>query len=89
MQMCIGEDLENAGQDCWNHCYGEQGPCSWCGSNGMCCTTKSEWTDTTNGCDGTFGGSAFHACTLKPGTIPPSLIFISSLHIYQHIHLYI
>ena len=44
----------------------------------MCCTTKSGWTDTSNGCDGTFGGSNFHACALKPGNISSSLNSMNS-----------
>merc|ERR1712228_281993 len=60
------KDLENTDKDCWKHCKKTQGPCSWCGTKGMCCTTKSGWTDTSNGCDGTFGGSKFHTCALKP-----------------------
>ena len=57
--------LKNEGLDCWSHCSSQQGPCSWCGTEGMCCTTKSGWTDMSNGCDGTFGGPTFHACSLK------------------------
>merc|ERR1711997_605522 len=49
----------------WKHCKKTQGPCSWCGTKGMCCTTWAGWTDTSNGCDGTFGGSKFHTCALK------------------------
>ena len=58
--------LKNAGLDCWNHCSDQQGPCSWCGSKGVCCTQKSDWSDTSNGCDGTFGGLTHHECILKP-----------------------
>ena len=57
----------NTGLDCWGHCSEQQGPCSWCGSEGMCCTKKPGWTDTSNGCDGTFGGETEHECVLKPG----------------------
>ncbi len=31
----------------------------------MCCTQKPGWTDTSNGCDGTFGGLTRHECALK------------------------
>ena len=48
----------------------------------MCCTTKSGWTDTSNGCDGTFGGSKFHTCALKTGNISSSLNSINSLRLF-------
>ena len=59
--------LKNTGLDCWGACSQTQGPCSWCGTHGYCCTRKSGWTNTSNGCDGTFGGQGMHECTLKPG----------------------
>ena len=58
--------LENSGKDCLNKCHSKQGPCTWCGSRGMCCTKKTDWTDKSNGCDGTIGGKAMHECVLKP-----------------------
>merc|ERR1711997_1153351 len=70
LPKCGAKDLENTDKDCWQHCKKTQGPCSWCGTKGMCCTTKSGWTDTRNGCDGTFGGSKFHTCALKPVEMP-------------------
>ena len=48
--------------DCWRACGGKQGPCTWCGVGGKCCTRKHGWTDTSNGCDGTFGGLTQHEC---------------------------
>ena len=60
--------LKNTGLDCWPPCSGQQGPCSWCGTEGMCCTMKTGWSDTSNGCDGTFGGETKHECYLRPGT---------------------
>ena len=59
----------DTGVSCWAKCGGKQGPCGWCGDNRMCC--KYGWTDTSNGCDGTFGGLKFHECFLNPnaGTI--------------------
>ena len=60
--------LQNKGKNCWSHCNGQQGPCSWCGTEGMCCTKKPGWTDTSNGCDGTFGGLTGHKCFLKGKT---------------------
>ena len=47
-----------------SQCGDKQGPCLWCGSDGMCCTKKSDWTDASNGCDGTFGGLTQHECVL-------------------------
>ena len=52
----------------------------------MCCTTKSGWTDTSNECDGTFGGSNYHECALKPGNIYSSLNCVNSL---QFIFIYL
>jgi len=60
-------EIANAGQDCWSSCGSVQGPCAWCGTKGYCCTKKSGWDDTSNGCDGTFGGAGRHECVLKPG----------------------
>ena len=54
--------------DCWYHCNSQQGPCSYCGSKGMCCTRKPGYTDTTNGCDGTIGGLTRHECSLRGKT---------------------
>ena len=56
-------ELQNTGKDCWYECNSKQGLCSWCGTKGMCC--KKGFLDTSNGCDGTFGGSARHECVLK------------------------
>merc|ERR550534_2564316 len=53
--------LENAGQNCWDGCNQQQGKCSWCGPNGYCCKDG----ESGNGCDGSFGGVNFHACTLN------------------------
>merc|ERR1711936_325906 len=68
-------DIENEGKGCWDECNAVQGPCEWCGKLGMCCTMKPGWTDTSNGCDGTFGGATSHECALKStsgnGTTPP------------------
>ena len=60
-------ELENEGKDCWIECHGLQGPCAWCGSKGFCCTKKTDWTDTSNGCDGSFGGETRHECALPSG----------------------
>ena len=49
----------------------------------MCCTTKSGWTDTSNECDGTFGGSNYHECALKPGNISSSLNCIDLLQVFN------
>ena len=71
--------LMNTGKDCWSYCNGQQGPCSWCGSEGMCCTQKSGYP-ASNGCDGSFGGQTMHECALKPGKICLP-IFMFQLHI--------
>ena len=46
-------------------CNGNQGSCSYCGTKGLCCTHKSGWTDTSNGCDGSFGGTTTHLCSVR------------------------
>ena len=51
--------------DCLIHCNNRQGPCAWCGSDGMCCTKNPGWLDTSNGCDGTFGGESMHECVQR------------------------
>ena len=38
---------------------------------------KPEWTDTSNGCDGTFGGATSHECALPtPGNLFSSDVYI-------------
>jgi len=59
----FGAELQNTGKDCWYKCNSKQGPCSWCGTVGMCC--KKGFNDKSNGCDGTFGGSTRHECVLN------------------------
>ena len=59
-------ELKNKGMDWWNKCNKRQGRCDWCGSKGFCCTRRMYWSDTSNGCDGTFGGATRHECTLDP-----------------------
>ena len=66
MMICSSGKIENEGMDCWSGCNNKQGPCEWCGSMGFCCTKKNSWNDTSNGCDGTFGGASRHECVLKP-----------------------
>ena len=65
----ISAELQNAGKDCLGNCNQSQGKCPWCGSCGWCCTMKPGWTNTSNGCDGTFGGVSKHECVLKPGRV--------------------
>ena len=62
----IDSEIQNLGKDCWSQCNKKQGPCSWCGAKGRCCTMKSGWTDKSNGCDGYFGGATGHQCAIKP-----------------------
>merc|ERR1739844_443285 len=58
--------LQNTVKDCWYECNSKQGPCSWCGTAGMCC--KKGFNDKSNGCDGTFGGITRHECVLRGGS---------------------
>jgi len=64
-------ELKNEGKDCWIGCNSKQGKCSWCGSKGMCC--QRGFHDKSNGCDGSFGGSASHECVPTPSdtTVAP------------------
>ena len=55
--------LENAGKECWRKCGKKQGPCLWCGTEGMCCKQDKKWIG--DGCDGTFGGKTMHTCSIK------------------------
>jgi len=50
--------LMNTGEDCWHECGSKEGPCSWCGTEGLCC--RKGWTG--NGCSGNMGGDDMHMC---------------------------
>merc|ERR1711936_776709 len=77
----FGAELQNMGKDCWYKCNSKQGPCSWCGTAGMCC--KKGLNDKSNGCDGTFGGSTQHECVLEcSDTVPCPLDKIWNLPAY-------
>ena len=78
--MCFLDLLKiaNTGKDCWNPCGYKQGPCKWCGYEGWCCTKKSGFTDTSNGCDGTFGGLSMHECALKPSKFYVKILLIAT-----------
>merc|ERR1739844_183165 len=54
--------VENGGKECWWKCRRKEGPCSWCGDEGMCC--RQGWTG--NGCDGNVGGPHNHQCSKAP-----------------------
>ena len=87
MILYILDELENEGKDCWRNCNAKQGPCEWCGTHGMCCTMKPGWTDTSNGCDGTFGGATSHECALKPK--PGNIFTLIVAHINSDINIMI
>ena len=53
--------LRNVGIGCWNPCGKKQGPCLWCGRDGMCCKQDNKWIG--DGCDGTIGGRDKHRCS--------------------------
>ena len=75
MRVSLIQDppFANAGKHCYWKCGGKQGPCWWCGKEGMCCSQSSKtefgWryyeVGFENGCDGTFGGKTKHECVLK------------------------
>ena len=57
--------IMNEGEDCYNDCGYQNGPCSWCGEEGLCCRIGNDYI--SDWCDGTFGGQTRHECVLKPG----------------------
>jgi len=60
-------DLQNPGDDCWDGCNHQQGPCSWCGT-GMCC--RHNWHNTSNGCSGALGiPGRGHVCVNADGSL--------------------
>ena len=48
----------NYGKDCWNECNETQGPCSWCGPEGWCCSKDFKHY----GCGGSFKVENYHVC---------------------------
>ena len=80
---CMPLGLNNTGTDCWYNCTSRQGPCDFCGEHGMCCTVKTGWTDTSNGCDGSFGGQTGHECVLKPTSKNDTMKVIVLTSIYN------
>ncbi len=45
---------------------------------------KPEWTDTSNGCDGTFGGATSHECALPTsGNLFSSGVYITNKQKYN------
>ena len=59
------ETLEHGGEDCFSYCNEQDGHCSWCGTEGVCCRKYY----TGDGCDGLIGGQDRHVCVLKPGIV--------------------
>ena len=53
--------LKNTGKDCWDECSQKDGPCTWCGTEGLCCRKGY----TGNGCNGQMGGDSMHMCVTK------------------------
>ena len=58
--LTISAALKNAGKNCWSDCGKKDGPCTWCGTQGLCC--RKGWR--RNGCDGKIGDN-YHMCVLK------------------------
>ena len=59
--------LKNVGKNCWRSCGKKQGPCAWCGTQGMCC--RIGWKK-GNGCDGEMGTTAgYHSCVKGKGNL--------------------
>ena len=58
LEILDAELLENQGEMCFNHCDQKNGPCKWCGKDGMCCRQGF----IGNGCDGKIGGKSYHVC---------------------------
>ena len=59
------EKYKNLGQNCWYDCGATQGPCTWCGTEGMCCRQGF----IGNGCDGQMGEVIMHACVGNEGKV--------------------
>ena len=55
------DGMKNVGQRCHGRCGSRSGPCSWCGSEGMCCKLGLY----ENGCH-SVGVGGGHQCTMKP-----------------------
>ena len=49
--------VENGMRECWHQCHKRSGPCSYCGSTGLCCRRGRP----ERGCQGQ-GGDGFHGC---------------------------
>lgn len=52
-------NLTNGGEDCFEMCNGEHGPCEFCGG-GLCCRKGLAG----NGCDAHAGKTFHHTCVL-------------------------
>ena len=72
--------LLNAGEDCWDGCFGQPGVCGWCGgSAGACCMRSATGNLASEACGGpatgpsTVGCDGHHCCVdaISPPT-PPS-----------------
>ena len=50
--------LKNTGKSCWVECGAKEGPCYWCGTEGLCCRKGR----TGNGCSGIMGVDGMHVC---------------------------
>ena len=61
--------LANERKECMKKCEYKQGPCLWCGIEGMCCSQNKSLNGANNGCDATFGGETRHECALNPGIL--------------------
>ena len=70
----ILSDVLNEGKNCYSNCGNQQGPCSWCGREGLCCRIGSDYIG--NGCDGKLGGQNRHECVLKTGWLLTFQMFI-------------
>ena len=65
--VCVEKkrDIQHEGEDCWTGCERQQGPCDWCGKDGMCCRKGQDYVG--NGCDGCLGEDGKgHVCVKKP-----------------------
>ena len=53
--------IMNEGQNCYQVCSKQKGPCGWCGTQGLCCKKGHP----KHGCDGNMGGTDDSKCVRR------------------------
>ena len=83
--MFVVDGVDNFGLDCWSRCGSKQGPCAWCGNNGICCTQKPGWNNTDNGCNGNIGGFTKHECVKNPRGMRNIFCFLRKVYVLNQV----